>query len=106
MSTGAQAVVDAGGAALTRMMDRVERRMAEDTTHDTLVAIDGDKIMGYVHFGPYRDGDALDLAIGEVVAIYVDPDQWGTGTGRLLMDAAPFTSGLTSWPPKYTPPRA
>ena len=29
MSTGAQAVVDAGGAALTRIMDRVEQRMAE-----------------------------------------------------------------------------
>lgn len=29
MSTGAQAVVDAGGAALSRIMDRVERRMAE-----------------------------------------------------------------------------
>ena len=29
MSTGAQAVVDAGGEALTRIMDRVERRMAE-----------------------------------------------------------------------------
>jgi geranylgeranyl pyrophosphate synthase len=28
MSTGAQAVVDAGGEALTRVMDRVERRMA------------------------------------------------------------------------------
>ena len=29
MSTGAQAVVDAGGEELTRIMDRVERRMAE-----------------------------------------------------------------------------
>jgi geranylgeranyl pyrophosphate synthase len=29
MSTGAQAVVDAGGAGLTRIMDRVERRMSE-----------------------------------------------------------------------------
>lgn len=29
MSTGAQAVVDAGGEALTRLMDRVELRMAE-----------------------------------------------------------------------------
>jgi geranylgeranyl pyrophosphate synthase len=29
MTTGAQAVVDAGGAALTRIMDRVERRMVE-----------------------------------------------------------------------------
>jgi geranylgeranyl pyrophosphate synthase len=32
MSTGAQAVVDAGGEALTRIMDRVERRMAELAT--------------------------------------------------------------------------
>ena len=32
MSTGAQAVVDAGGEALTRVMERVERRMAELAT--------------------------------------------------------------------------
>jgi geranylgeranyl pyrophosphate synthase len=32
MSTGAQAVVDAGGEALTRLMERVERRMAELAT--------------------------------------------------------------------------
>ncbi|HTP18153.1 MAG TPA: polyprenyl synthetase family protein [Solirubrobacteraceae bacterium] len=32
MSTGAQAVVDAGGEELTRIMDRVERRMAELAT--------------------------------------------------------------------------
>jgi geranylgeranyl pyrophosphate synthase len=32
MSTGAQAVVDAGGEALTRIMDRVERRMGELAT--------------------------------------------------------------------------
>jgi geranylgeranyl pyrophosphate synthase len=32
MSTGAQAVVDAGGAELTRIMERVERRMAELAT--------------------------------------------------------------------------
>jgi len=32
MSTGAQAVVDAGGEALTRLMERVERRMADLAT--------------------------------------------------------------------------
>jgi geranylgeranyl pyrophosphate synthase len=32
MSTGAQAVVDAGGAELTRIMDRVEQRMSELAT--------------------------------------------------------------------------
>jgi GNAT superfamily N-acetyltransferase len=67
---------------------RYERRMAEDTTHDTLVAVDGSRIVGYVHFGPYRDGDALDPTVGEVNAIYVDPEEWGTGAGRLLMDGA------------------
>lgn len=39
MSPGAQAVVDAGGAELTRIMDRVERRMAELATgHGPLLA--------------------------------------------------------------------
>ncbi len=39
MTTGAQAVVDAGGEELTRIMDRVERRMAELATgHGPLLA--------------------------------------------------------------------
>jgi geranylgeranyl pyrophosphate synthase len=39
MSTGAQAVVDAGGEALTRIMARVERRMAElSSGHGPLLA--------------------------------------------------------------------
>ena len=39
MSPGAQAVVEAGGAELTRIMDRVERRMAELATgHGPLLA--------------------------------------------------------------------
>jgi GNAT superfamily N-acetyltransferase len=67
---------------------RYGRRMAEDRTHDTLVATDDGRIVGYVHFGPYRDGEDLDPSVGEVAAIYVDPKDWGTGAGRLLMDAA------------------
>lgn len=72
---------------------RYQRRMVEDRTHDTMVAIDdqyGDagRIVGYVHFGPYRDGETLDRAVGEVVAIYVDPPAWGTGAGRLLLSTA------------------
>ncbi|MBV8948423.1 MAG: polyprenyl synthetase family protein [Solirubrobacterales bacterium] len=39
MSPGGQAVVDAGGAELTRIMDRVERRMAElATSHGPVLA--------------------------------------------------------------------
>jgi GNAT superfamily N-acetyltransferase len=71
-----------------RRAQRHRQRMAEERTHETLVAVDGERIVGYVYFGPYRDGEALDLSIGEVGAIYVDPDTWGTGAGRLLMEGA------------------
>lgn len=71
-----------------RRAQRHRQRMAGERTHETLVALDGERIVGYVYFGPYRDGEALDLSVGEVGAIYVDPDTWGTGAGRLLMEAA------------------
>jgi ribosomal protein S18 acetylase RimI-like enzyme len=67
---------------------RYERRLAEDRTHDTVVAQDDDAIVGYVYFGPYRDGESLDPSVGEICAIYVDPKLWGTGAGRLLMTDA------------------
>lgn len=71
-----------------RRAQRHRQRMAEEQNNETLVAVDGERIVGYVYFGPYRDGEALDLSVGEVGAIYVDPDSWGTGAGRLLMEAA------------------
>ena len=78
----------------------------------TLVAVDegaptvvGCTVVGYTAFGPERSGlapqpgrgraDRLPLTLaglageaGEVYAIYVAPDWWSTGTGRLLMEAA------------------
>jgi GNAT superfamily N-acetyltransferase len=71
-----------------RRAQRYRQRMAEDHTNDTLVAMDGQRTVGYVHFGPYREGESLDRSVGEVFAIYVDPDAWGTGAGRLLMETA------------------
>jgi len=67
---------------------RYRRYMAGHRAHETLLATDPAGTAGYVHFGPYRDGDHLDRATGEVVAIYVDPPRWGTGAGRFLMQAA------------------
>jgi GNAT superfamily N-acetyltransferase len=71
-----------------RRSERYRQRMADDRTNETRVAVDGGRAVGYVNFGPYRDGESLDLSVGEIVAIYVDPDSWGTGAGRLLMQAA------------------
>jgi GNAT superfamily N-acetyltransferase len=41
------------------------------------------EIAGFVSVGAARDDDAE----GELYAIYVHPEHWGTGTGRALMEA-------------------
>jgi GNAT superfamily N-acetyltransferase len=41
------------------------------------------EIIGFVSVGAARDDDAE----GELYAIYVHPEHWGTGTGRALMEA-------------------
>lgn len=51
----------------------------------TLVAVDGDVIRGLAMFGPYR-GEHLPN-VGELLAIYVDPERWNTGVGQLLIAA-------------------
>jgi ribosomal protein S18 acetylase RimI-like enzyme len=53
---------------------------------ETLLAVEGDEILGFVTFGPSRDADAA--GAGEIFALYIDPPRWGSGTGRLLMCAA------------------
>ena len=52
----------------------------------TLVAVDGSTICGLVTTGLCRDEDLPNC--GELMAIYVDPAQVGTGVGRLLITAA------------------
>jgi len=55
---------------------------------DVLVAVSGEEIAGFVHFGPSRDEDADPARTGEIGAIYLRPESIGHGVGRLLMDAA------------------
>jgi GNAT superfamily N-acetyltransferase len=44
---------------------------------------DGD-VLGFASVGPSRDDEAL----GELYAIYVDPDVWSEGAGRALLERA------------------
>jgi len=44
-------------------------------------------VVGFAHVCPARDG-YVDGGTGEVSAIYLLPEVWGTGHGRALMDAA------------------
>jgi GNAT superfamily N-acetyltransferase len=52
-----------------------------------LVAETDDAILGFVAAGPSRDDHATQ-ATGEVYAIYAEPDEWGHGIGRHLMERA------------------
>ncbi|MBS1677788.1 MAG: GNAT family N-acetyltransferase [Actinobacteria bacterium] len=63
----------------------------DPTAPTTVLAVeageDGDEaIAGFATFGPCRDEDAPGL--GEVYALYVDPDRYRGGVGRLLMAEA------------------
>jgi len=72
-----------------------ERWSAPDHPFATALAVPagpaGQPPVGYVSYGPYRDGpdgDRLDPAVGEVLAIYVDPAHQRGGAGRVLLGAA------------------
>jgi GNAT superfamily N-acetyltransferase len=60
----------------------------EPSRGGVLAAVADGGITGFASFGPSRDHDTDPRRTGEVFAIYVDPDAWGTGTGRQLMASA------------------
>ena len=66
-----------------------ERSIASAATRRQvqLVAEDGDRVVGFVTFGPSEDEPA-EPHVGEVYAIYVDSGDWDRGYGRELFAAA------------------
>lgn len=69
--------------------DRAQHYQFEDpdpARPATLVAVDDGTVIGFATTGPCRDHDVE--AAGELMALYVDPPSWGTGTGRALIAAA------------------
>lgn len=52
----------------------------------TLVALNDGAIRGLVTIGHCQDADLV--AHGEIWALYVDPNRWGSGTGRGLIASA------------------
>ena len=62
-----------------------------------LVATVDDEVVGFALVGPA--GESQNDGVGELYAINVDPDHWGTGAGVALIDAAVDAlqaSGFTS----------
>jgi GNAT superfamily N-acetyltransferase len=68
-----------------------ERNIAETDwpRNGTLVATEANgNVVGFANIGPARDGDGDPAVTGELVAIYLLPEAWGSGVGRRLMLAA------------------
>jgi GNAT superfamily N-acetyltransferase len=52
----------------------------------TILALEHEEICGFVTTGPSQDPQNPNA--GEVMALYVDPEHWGSGIGRTLIGAA------------------
>ena len=83
-----QAYLD--GLDPAQRVGRWERSLAEaeDRRDGVLVADASGTLLGFAGYSPSRDGDADPARVGEIDAIYLLPNAWGKGVGRLLMDAA------------------
>ncbi len=69
-----------------RPQDRARRYTFEGTGREhpvTVVAVEQGAICGFATTGPSRDSDKRDAR--ELWAIYVDPEHWSSGIGRLLI---------------------
>ena len=112
-----QAYIDRATVGLSRISHPAPWRRTLVAVTDGSPAVTGSSpagtggslaVVGYTAFGPERSGFAPQPAttgkatadqapltpaglageVGEVYAIYVAPDWWSTGTGRLLLEAA------------------
>jgi ribosomal protein S18 acetylase RimI-like enzyme len=63
------------------------RRSIEGRLGTVLVGLVDDEVVGFAALMPSRDPDAPQ-GCGEVTAIYLEPEAWDQGLGRLLMDAS------------------
>ncbi|MGH2451769.1 MAG: GNAT family N-acetyltransferase [Candidatus Limnocylindria bacterium] len=81
--------LDALDAEVDQRTSRWERSIADATSRRwvQLVAEAGDRVVGFVTFGPSGD-EPIDPRIGEIYAIYVDPSYWDRGYGRALFTTA------------------
>ena len=50
--------------------------------------VEDDDIIGFCDLMPSRDQDARPATVGEIVAIYVSPQHWRRGAGRMLFEQA------------------
>lgn len=69
---------------LERLTPEACERMARRWTEGILVAKDGDRVIGFVGYGSREENSP---ETGEIFALYVLPEYYGTGAGLRLMEA-------------------
>ena len=83
---GYQGLIPEDVLARMKPEDRAKRYTFGDgdaTSPLTIVATEGEDIRGFVTLGQSRDVNSSH--VGEIFALYVDPDFWGQGVGRRLI---------------------
>jgi len=73
--------LDAMPVDASRWRARLER---PPSGWSTFVVEDAGVVVGFASVGPSRD----EHGVGELYAIYVDPESWSTGAGRALIERA------------------
>ena len=68
----------------TMSLDRC-RFFSQMYPENTLIAMDGKKVVGFISYGNFRD-EAIQA--GEIIALYVLKDYYGKGVSKQLMHAA------------------
>ena len=68
----------------TMTLDRC-RFFSQKYPENTLIAMDGKKVVGFISYGNFRD-EAIQA--GEIIALYVLKDYYGKGVSEQLMHAA------------------
>jgi len=82
-----QDYLDALDPAQRRQMWEQWLRDADPLTSTLALRDAAGAVIGFVTVSGSRDPDADPQVMGEVKAIYVLPERWGEGGGRLLMEA-------------------
>ena len=61
------------------------RFFSQKYPENTLIAMDGKKVVGFISYGNFRDEA---IQVGEIIALYVLKDYYGKGVSKQLMHAA------------------
>lgn len=74
-----------------------QRLLAEPRATGTVVAEVQEMLVGYCLFGPTRDEDGKDKAVGEIIALNMRPDYWRRGIGKTLCGYALREATSREW---------